>query len=586
MRAFATAIWLVIAANLTGCRTESSQLGEESQALRAGSSSIPMTDAAVLDASGSDASEGGYHVAIRFSDVSEDLGFRFHYESGREAGLYSMLEFVGGGIGVLDFDGDGFPDVFLPGGGEFTEDRILGKSGCLMRNVQGAKFAAVALQAGDGFPSKHYSHGAAVGDLNADGFPDFVVTGYEGIAIWINHGDGTFSEVSQELGIVDPLWSTSAGWGDINGDGLIDLYLVHYLDWTRGNDLQCFSEATGERDICPPRAYDPQTDSLFLAAESGKFFPAGNGMELREGGKGLGVLIADLNLDGHSDIYVANDSTENFLYLNERPSSLKECGMIHGVAVDILGKPNGSMGIALLDFDANGLPDIWVTNFVNELFALYRNEGAGTFLEIGNSQGMKLLGRNNVGFGTLAEDFNLDGVDELFVSNGHTYLVEDGVSPRRQLPMLLERRGGIFRLATFDAENYMGKSWLGRGLAGLDFDQDGDTDLVVSHLEDTSRLLRNETESGGNWVRVKLVGRRSNRDAVGATAVLTIVNRQVLKQRVGGGSYLSSSQAELCWGVGDATTVGPLEVRWPSGHTTKLEQVGINETRLLVEPSR
>jgi len=520
---------------------------------------------------------------FQLTDVTNQWGVDFSYRNGEDKGHYAILESLGGGIAVLDFDRDGRPDLFCPGGGTFEAKVPVGFPGQLFRNLGGDGMIAVADAAGEGFPARCYNHGAFAADFNNDGFPDVLVTGYGGLHLWQNQGDGTFVEVHSQVGLDDRQWSSAAAWGDFNNDGALDLYVAHYVDWSFDNHPFCRGRSAEERDICPPREFAGLPDTLYLSNQDGTFRDATEQSQLRADGKGLGVLVADLDNNGLADIYVANDTTDNFLYSNDGSGSLREIATLAGVATDKTGVPNGSMGVDLLDFNQSGRPDIWVTNYEREDFALYRNEGPGAFLHVSDIAGLNVLGGLFVGFGTVCADLDLDGQEDILVNNGHV-IIHPTASPRAQLPLVMLADNRRFQRMPFEAGSYMMSPHEGRGLALADLDGDGDLDAIFSNLNAPLAILRNDLRNPSNWLQVHLVGTRSARDAIGAAATVTVGDRQLLRMRKGGGSYMSTSQEALAWGLGEAQRVEKLTVRWPSGAETVLENIDVNQTLILVEP--
>jgi hypothetical protein len=317
-------------------------------------------------------------TTIQFTDVTAHSGVQFNYQNGTESGHNAILESLGGGVGMVDYDGDGRLDLFFPAGGGFQGTSIYGIPSVLYRNLGAWRFENVSVPAGDGFLTNHYTHGCFAADYDNDGFVDLLVTGYGGLQLWGNQGDGTFEEVAASAGLEDPSWSSAAAWGDVNNDGVLDLYVAHYVNWSFENNPLCHS-LPGVVDICPPKVFNGLDDRLFLGNGDGTFRDVTDPSGLRPEGQGLGVLLGDVDLDGDLDIYVANDTTDNFLYINTGSGEFREEAAIRGVAVDDRGVANGSMGVSFGDYNLDGLPDIWVANFEVESFAMYRNEGAGNF---------------------------------------------------------------------------------------------------------------------------------------------------------------------------------------------------------------
>ncbi len=500
---------------------------------------------------------------IEFFDATGDSGIRFVCRNGQESGTFSIAQTLGGGGGAFDFDHDGLLDVYLVGGGTISEAIDLsGLPGAMFRGLDGTRFRDVTNASGTN-GGVFYSHGIAVCDFNADGFDDFLVTGYQGLLLFQNQGDGTFSQVAQDVGISKCQWSTGAAWGDFNGDGLADLYVVQYLDWSKSNHPACRPTGT-QQDVCGPEKFRGLGDLLYLNRGDGTFEDAASKCGLRTDGKGLGVVLVDLNDDGALDIYIANDTDDNFLYLNDSTGQFKEIGVVSGAAQDDSGFANGSMGVSVLDFNSDGKPDLWVTNFENDSFALYRNEGQGTFTHASGAAGIFAIGSSYVGWGTVTDDFDNDGIEEIVVTNGHVQS-----HPRsgevQQSPFVLRQIHGTFKKQSFDESTYFGQRHHGRGLFKCDFDNDGDWDLGFCNLNEPFRLLQNECTAERAWLGIRLIGVHSNRNAIGSKAVLIAGEESRTQFVVGGGSYLSHSDSRLLWSLPANTKKATVEVHWPSG---------------------
>lgn len=520
-------------------------------------------------------------TTARFIDRAEQAGLNFTYRNGQEAGHFAILESLGGGAGVVDFDGDGRMDVFLPGGGEFGEDgSISGRPPGLYRGVGDWRYVAATEPAGvDQAP--WYSHGAAVTDFDHDGFPDILVTGYGGLLLFRNDGDGTFHEAGRESGLTDSLWGSSAAWGDLTGDGNPDLYVAHYVNWSFGNDPFC-PGPEGKRDVCPPRGFEPLPDELFVSNGDGTFREASREAGLREDGKGLGVLMADVDLDGDLDVYVANDTVENFLYLNDGSGHLDEQSLMTGTGLGQAGTPDGSMGVDLGDYNLDGLPDLWVANYERESFALYRNVGHGVFLHSSHAAGVTAVGAQFVGWGTLFFDFDHDGDEDVFVSNGHV-IRNPKAAPLRQMPLLFQNEAGRFQNVAPIAGGYTSSPHMGRGVAAGDLDGDGDLDLVVSNVNEPVAALENDSTGSRSWLGLRLIGRTSAREPAGAVvSVVTSSGRQT-RQKKGGGSYASTHDPRLFFGLGAAERADEVEIRWPSGAVQTLRDVPARQVLTVVE---
>jgi hypothetical protein len=357
-------------------------------------------------------------------DVTRQSRIDFTYRNGEEADRYTILESVGGGVALFDYDGDGRLDIFVTGGGEFLGEsggHHRGLPGKLFRNLGDWQFADLTDEAGLS-AAPFYSHGCLAGDFDRDGWPDLLITGFGGMRLYHNRPRDDqrreFVDVTQELGLTDERWSTSAAWGDLTGDGQIDLYVCRYLDWSVANDPVCTrGDDPTLRDVCPPQRFGPLPHSLYQF-DGQRFLDVSDRVGLSTG-KGLGVVIADLNDDGRPDLYVANDDGNNHLYMNHGGGKLEERGLIAGAAVDHHGRYNGSMGVDVGDFDGSGHGSLLVTNFQGELPALYANLGRGEFLHQSQAAGLGAVGQSFVGFGTAFLDLENDGWLDLMIVNGH-----------------------------------------------------------------------------------------------------------------------------------------------------------------------
>lgn len=540
--------------------------------------------------SGSAAANSPPGTSAKFVDVTDSAQVAFTYRNGEEAGHFAILESLGGGVVLLDFDNDGALDLFFPGGGSYGPDQaILGRSPALFRNDRfrgdgSLRYANHTGPAGLVVAPNYYSHGAAAGDYDQDGHADLLVTGYGGVMLYRNQGDGTFQEVSQAAGLEDPHWSSSAAWGDVNGDGILDLYIAHYVNWSFANHPFCAGLSPQQRDVCAPKQFEGLPDVLYFGRGDGTFADASRQAGLRSGGKGLGVLMADIDADGDLDIYVANDTVDNFLYRNKGGGQFEEIGQESGTAVNDMGTPDGSMGVDLIDFNGDGRPDLWVANYENESFALYRNEGNCQFLHVSRPTGVSAVGGLSVGFGTVCFDFDGDGDEDVFVANGHVVRFPIN-APLRQLPLLLENQSGKrFVNVAPGAGTYLSTPHIGRGVATGDLDGDGDLDLVVSHLNEPVSVLLNETANGNGWFRVRLIGTHSHRDAVGARLRLRTSAGDQWRQIKGGGSYLSQSDMRASWGVPQGASVSGLTIYWPAGGVQEISTITGNRALTVIEP--
>ncbi|MDA1230808.1 MAG: VCBS repeat-containing protein, partial [Planctomycetota bacterium] len=479
-------------------------------------------------------------TGLQFVDVAADSGLNFTYRNGEENTQFAILESLGGGVGLLDYDNDGRLDVVLPGGGGFKGETVHGMPSALFQNLGQLRFQPVTEMAGVA-DSRIYSHGIAVTDLDGDGFSDFVVTGYGRLRLFTNQGDGTFLEEAATAGLNDNRWSSSAAFGDFNSDGHPDLYVARYVNWSFENNPKCPGPKPGDSEICPPRQFEGLPDSLYLSNGDGTFVDATTEWGLSDEGKGLGLVVGDVDLDGDLDVYIGNDTVPNFLFLNAG-DRFENASLVSGTAYSEDGQSDGSMGVDLGDFDGDGKPDIWVANFERESFALYRNDGGGYFQPVSSSIGVTATGALYVGWGTTFFDPDLDGDSDLFVSNGHVIRFPVSAPLRQKSLVLLNQAGKRVVNVAESAGEYTSSPHMGRGLACGDLDNDGDADLVISHTNEPVALLDNRSKKSGSWIRLRLIGRTSSRIPVGAIVRVEVDGKtEFVHQIRSGGSYASSS---------------------------------------------
>ncbi|MCX7420263.1 MAG: CRTAC1 family protein [Planctomycetia bacterium] len=542
------------------------------------SSTAPVPPTTLVGSSGGKSNGPLPDSPIRFEEVTDRSGVKFSYRNGDEAGEVAILESLGGGVGLFDYDGDGDLDLCLPGGGHHSDKKadgkreVLGWPHAIYRNDGDWHFTDVTSQAAVPM-SSHYTHGAAAADFDNDGFCDVLITGFGGLQFLHNHGDGTFEEIAKSAEMTDALWSSSAAWGDFNKDGALDVYVAHYVDWSFDKHPFCPGPKKGDRESCPPREFEGLPDVLYLSNGDGTFRDASKEGGLRPDGKGLGVLTADLDLDGDVDVYVGNDTVANFLLRNDGSGKFQEVGLISGTAVNQTGSPDGSMGVDVGDFNLDGVPDLWVVNFERESIALYRNEGNCQFQHVSQGSGITAVGALYVGWGTAFCDFDKDGDEDTFVSNGHVIRYPEN-APINQKPLLFNNlKGKRMENIASVVGPYFNTGHQGRGSAAGDIDRDGDVDLVISRMNQPVALLSNTTVVPNHWISFKLVGRTSPRYPIGAVVRIKTPHGERVRQIKGGTSYGSTVDPHLFFGLGESSTIESATITWPSGEIQSLTQL-------------
>ncbi len=525
---------------------------------------------------------------IRFEEVTASSGLSFTYRNGEEAGEVAILESLGGGVGLFDLDGDGDLDLCLPGGGHYSDKKsdgkrdVLGWPHVIYRNDGDWHFTDVTALTG-ATASPYYSHGTAAADYDNDGFCDLLITGYGGVLLLRNQGDGTLEELAKRAGMTDSLWSSSAAWGDFNKDGALDVYIAHYVDWSFDNHPFCPGPKKGTRESCPPREFKGLPDVLYFNNGDGTFRDVSQDSGLLPDGKGLGVLAADLDLDGDVDIYVGNDTVANFLLRNNGSGQFEEIGLISGTALNQTGAPDGSMGVDVGDYNMDGLPDLWVANFERESIALYRNDGNCLFRHVSQGAGVTAVGALYVGWGTAFCDFDNDGDEDAFVSNGHVIRYPEN-APIRQKPLLFEiLRGKRLENISPTVGSYFIEPHQGRGSAAGDLDRDGDLDLAISHMNEPVALLSNTSKTNNHWISLQLIGRQSPRLPIGAIVKVTTSRGEQMRQIKGGSSYGSTVDPHLLFGLETVTKADSVSIQWPSGETQTLSMLDGDRAWVIIE---
>jgi enediyne biosynthesis protein E4 len=527
-----------------------------------------------------------------FTDVTASSGVDFTYRNGEEADQLTILESLGGGVALFDYDGDGLLDIFVTGGGYFDgpdKKEIKGHPNRLYKNLGNWLFRDVTKDVGLDKPL-FYSHGCAVADYDNDGWPDLLVTGYGRLALYRNHEGKFFEDLTESAGLIDKRdlhWSTSAAWADLNGDGHPDLFIAHYVDWSFKNHPKCAGLGPHQTDVCTPKAFQPLPQQFYLNNGNGTFRDASRDAGLKPA-KGLGVLIVDVDEDGRPDIYLVNDTIEKHLYLNKGGGKFEEAARLRAAALTEMGGGTGSMGVDAADYDGSGHFSLWVTNFTQEAHDLYRNKGGGWFHHMSRRAGITAIGLDFVGFGTGFIDYDLDGAEDIFISNGHVMRYPPPPSTLAQRAVLLRnlRRPGQppadvrFEDVSAQGGSYFRGKHRGRGVAFGDLDNDGRIDVVLNNCNEPVTLLRNTFPTNNHWLGVRLIG-KVNRYAVGATLTLELQGQKLLRCIKGGGSYMSSNDPRVVFGLGSAAKTDRLSVRWPSGKTQTWDGSALGVDRYL-----
>ncbi len=521
-------------------------------------------------------------TSIRFEDVAEAMGLRFTYDNG-EKGQVLMVETMGGGCGWLDLDRDGRYDLVVNQGGSPVASPQHGQSSDEIFQNLGDHFRAIATWAR--FDELSYSQAIAVGDMDNDGFEDVYVSNVFENTLWHNLGDGTFVEVGVQAGVADPRWSSSAAWADLDRDGDLDLYVCNYVQYDPRKPVPC-NDGKGQIAVCNPATLEPWPDACFINQGDGTFQDQATSLGLTgPNNRALGVAVCDFDRDGWPDVYVANDTTPNFLFQRNADGRYKDMASIMGCDVDRVGAPQASMGIAVADIDRNGYQDMYITNYYEESNTLYANFGANGFQDQTAILGLHQPTLAFLGFGTAAHDFDSDGNIDLFVANGHVDSGPANQANLKMVPQLFVRNGKRFYSVGPQASPYFQNKKLGRGVAMNDFDNDGDIDLAVVHQNDPLTLLKNVSIRGEHrsTISISLIGTISNRQGIGCRVGVTQNSDTQFQELCGGTSFASTHQPKLIFPV-DGQSTSNVEVHWPSGRSQRLQNVAPGSQLVCKEP--
>jgi hypothetical protein len=529
----------------------------------------------------------------KFVDVTTASGVHFEGQAYHTSKKY-LIETMGSGVALFDYDNDGRLDIFLSNGAPLTDPTAPGtipqKAGpkdwnrLYHQNPDGT-FEDVTEKAG--LAGVGYDLGVAVGDYDNDGYEDLYVTGYGGNHLYHNNGNGTFTDVTQASGTGGSGWSTSAAWVDLDNDGRLDLVVLRYLKWDF-DDTWCGEHRDGYRMYCHPDLFQPIAPLVYHNDGDGRFTEVAAKIGLDKPGKGLGIGIADYDRDGHTDIFIANDSMVEFLYHNRGNGTFEEVGLLQEVAVDGEGRTYAGMGVDFSDYNNDGLPDLIVSDLANQKYALYQNNGDGSFTYSSNLSGVAAATLLHSGWGLAFLDYDNDGWKDLIVAQGHDMDNIQLTFPNlryKEPPLLMHNNGKSLVDVSAASGEVFHEAWAGRGLSAGDIWNDGHMDVVVTTNGGPAYILRNELQTPNHWLGIKLVGHKSNRDGIGAEIKLSTSKGNQFVTVSTAGSYLSSSDKRAHFGLGSDATALSIEIRWPSGVVQTLKNVRGDRMLVVDEPS-
>lgn len=531
-------------------------------------------------------------VIPQLTDVTKKTGINFVHLAAPEKKY--IVESMGGGVLIVDYDRDGWPDIYFTNSP--TVDMALkGEKArsALYHNNHDGSFTDVTAKAGIATPC--FAMGGAVGDYNNDGWPDIYVTCLGGNVLYRNNGDGTFTDVTKQAGVSDGRWSTGAAFADYDGDGFVDLAVSNYVDF-KLNDLPGFGKSPtckyrGIDVQCGPRGLKGAGDSLFHNNGDGTFTDVSKaaGADDPAGYYGLGVIWSDFDNTGRPDLYVANDSTPNYMYRNDGHGKFAEIGLESGTAVSDDGSEQGSMGVTVADYNHTGRFSIYVTNFADEFNTLYKNNGSWDFRDVSYDAGVALTSLPWVKWGDAFVDLDNDGWADLIAVNGQVYPQVDslpsGARYRQPKNLFMNERNGTFCDAAQQAGPALQEPKVSRGLAIADLDNDGNVDVVIGDLDGAPMILHNAGVPGNHWVSFELAGTKSNRLAIGARLTIIAGGMTQTDEVRSGGSYLSQNDLRVHFGLAGAKKIDSLEIRWPSGKVEKLGNLDADRFYAVLEGS-
>ena len=536
-----------------------------------------------------------------FKEVAQQVGLKFQHYNGM-TGKFYLPEITGSGGALFDFDNDGDLDVFLVQGNVLDPNTKAAGTlfpwtgtetprGKLFRNdlVVGRGISFTDVTEKSGIAATGYGMGVAVGDINNDGLPDLYLSNLGSNQMFLNNGEGRFSDVTKDTGTDDPRWSTSAAFFDYDRDGWLDLMIVNYADFTLSNSPTCYA-ATTAKDYCTPRVFRAPGNRLLHNKGNGIFedVTVAAGID-REFGHGLGVVTADFDDDGWLDIYVANDGDQNQLWINEKNGTFKNDALLAGSAVNRNGQVEAGMGVDAGDFDGNGTEDIFVTHLMDETNTLYFNQGRALFEDRTREAGLGMPGRRFTGFGTLFFDYDNDGWLDLLVANGAVQLLPELLRKKDPFPLgqpnqLFHNTGKGSFVEVIDPA--LQPLEVSRGAAFGDVDNDGDTDVLITNNNGPVRLLMNQVGNRNHWLGLRLIGRATSRDMLGTQVEVAVSKNNVLRRRARtDGSYLSANDPRVLVGLGTTVNVEAVRVRWPDGEVEEWKDILLDRYTTLKQGS-
>ncbi len=520
----------------------------------------------------------GTDVEVVYRDVTAAAGVTWVHENGMSPQRY-LPETMNGGCAFLDYDNDGWLDIYLVNSGEseFFKPKVPLRNALYHNNKDGT-FTDVTEKAG--VAGRGFGNGVAAGDYDGDGYPDLLITGVNYVILYHNRGDGTFEDVTAKAGLNAPGWSTSAAWLDYDNDGRLDVYICNFIEWTPEKNIFCGNY--DKRGYCIPTLFKGAPSWLFHNNGDGTFTDVSKKAGIANPkGKGLAVVAADFDNDGWIDIYQGNDTVENFLYRNNHDGTFKEVGLMAGVSFSREGNVRSSMGADAQDFGGDGRLGICVPNIDQQYFSLYRNNGDGTYDDVGvENPEMTAATRTMSGWGSCFIDFDNNGEWDVVISNGHPDDLINTWQPQvqyRERPLLFAGFGGRMKDVSALVGEAFQKSYSGRGIALGDFDNDGDTDLLFLVNGGHPVLMRNDGGNRNNWLGVRLVGTKSNRDGIGAKLLYRLRGKERLYYIAGGRGFCSSHDRRALIGLGDQGQVDELKIVWPSGTVDLLRNVAARQ---------